>query len=899
MTRMIERWFPCEEVSGASHKGWGTGNKEATLFTWFAKRPLAQARAAALASLLPWPDEPAEQHLLQKAARSALLAEKPPQDVLDLIAAAYGRRPVVLDPFSGRGMIPLEAARLGARAFGLDYSPVATLAGKLLAEYVQKDWRDEPVLPFAEYVPNPLEERVLYDAEFIFDLIGRRLHDSMSDYYPTVDGVQPWGYLWAVSIPCGFCQRWFPLVGSLSLREPHPRSGISGSAFRLSADGDSVAVEVHDGVPVSSPTLVKRSGKRGRIAVCLFCDGAHDQATVRRIMKDGKKRDLLLLAADPDPDEGKRFRLPTERERQAAAEAKDALDHEQPFGLMPAVPDEPTPPGLPLLPSVYGYTVFGDLCCSRQTLSYVRLCRIINNLSDELRGGGISEEYARCLTGLVASVMVRKLRRSTRGAFLQVYNDGRPTGVMDIFTNESSIGFSFDFFEVGLGDGAGSWASVASRSLATLRYLVSNAHGSSVTIERGNAARLPFPDSSIDAVVTDPPYDAMIYYSDTSDLFFVWLKRALLNSHPDLVATAASDGLQEKEDEAIVREHKVLAEEHRTRDHYDRMMVEAFSEARRVVRPDGVVTIVFGHGEPEVWHRLLSAISSAGLVLTGSWPAQTEKGGKAGTSNIVTTLTLTCRPAAAGRVPGRVSEVDAAVLAEIRSRLALWDQAGLALTDQLMASAGPAMEVVGRYSEVLDKAGRSVELDRYLPLARRYVEEAADIRIDKLPLETFDARTRFALFWARLYGRAVAASSEARWHRLASDLQEDEVAGLLTRAGKGIRLAYSEEHEGFGSGPDSAIDVAMEVAVAGRTVAGVAEVLNREGRAEDEFLWAAMGELARRVPEADPDGEVWTWVVRNRSAITGAAQNIDVARAREEEAEEIAGRQGSLFGESQ
>lgn len=76
------------------------------------------------------------------------------------------------------------------------------------------------------------------------------------------------------------------------------------------------------------------------------------------------------------------------------------------------------------------------------------------------------------------------------------------------------------------------------------------------------------------AVVTDPPYDAMIYYTDTSDLFFAWLRRALHLSHPDLVLTAAPDGLQEKDDDIIVREHKLAENEHRDRAHTTRRSPE-------------------------------------------------------------------------------------------------------------------------------------------------------------------------------------------------------------------------------------------------------------------------------------------------------------------------------------
>ena len=70
--RMIERWFPCAEVSEASGSGWGSGKQEKNLFTWFAARPLAQAKAAVLTSLLPWPDDEPEQRRLQDLVRRAM-----------------------------------------------------------------------------------------------------------------------------------------------------------------------------------------------------------------------------------------------------------------------------------------------------------------------------------------------------------------------------------------------------------------------------------------------------------------------------------------------------------------------------------------------------------------------------------------------------------------------------------------------------------------------------------------------------------------------------------------------------------------------------------------------------------------------------------------------------------
>jgi len=132
---MIERWFPCAEVSEASSSGWGSGKSEKALFTWFAARPLAQAKAGVLTSLLPWPEDEAEQRRLQNLVRKAMTGRDAAQaEIVAELAKAHPEGASMLDLFSGRAMIPLEAARLGVRAHGVDYSPVATLAGQLLAE---------------------------------------------------------------------------------------------------------------------------------------------------------------------------------------------------------------------------------------------------------------------------------------------------------------------------------------------------------------------------------------------------------------------------------------------------------------------------------------------------------------------------------------------------------------------------------------------------------------------------------------------------------------------------------------------------------------------------------------------------------------------------------------------
>lgn len=910
MIRMIERWFPCQEVSENSEGGWGSGNSEAGLFTWFAKRPLAQAKAAVLTSLLPWPDDPGEQKRLQDLVRRAFEGRDAAHDELvSELARHHPNGAMVLDPFSGRAMIPLEAARLGVRAWGIDYSPVAALAGQLLADYPLRDWNGEPALSFDDLGTDGtllgVTPRLLRDVELVLNVVGTRFRQSMAPFFPLVNGQYPWGYLWAVALPCQECGNRFPLTGSLVLRNVVPKKEDPGQSYRIEADLASGEYEiiVHEGPPTGTPTRVVAQGKSrfdasGKVAVCPFCGHVHPKDVHTRLAAEGAGEDHLLIAADLDSDFGKSFRLPTVEEREAAADANQALAAELPFltGLS-AIPSEPIPPGntWTVQASVYGAKSYGDMCNVRQTLGFVRLSRIIEQLGVEMIESGVSLDYASALCGYASAVLVRKLRRATRGCQLQPLPHGNAK-VSDVYATESSLAFSYDYFEAGLAKAPGAWDSVKGGTLTALRNQFDRAAGTPAVVRRGNALDLPMRDRSVACVVTDPPYDAMIDYTDASDLGFVWLKRALGNLIPELTITADPFGLQEKTDEIIVKKGGSSSNDHRTQDHYDRLIADAFAEASRVVADDGVVTIVFGHGDPDVWHRLLNAITSARLVLTGSWPARTEKGGKVGFSNIVTTLTLACRKAPTERPIGRVHEVDTEVRQVIRDRIVLWDTAGLALTDQLMASAGPAMEVVGRYSTILDKRGDPVALDRYLPLARRAVEDEANIQIDTLPLGTFDVRTRFALFWVRLFGHSVAPASEARWQRLASDLSDQDTAGILLNMKKGVRLVHGAEFDDEIDATSSVIDTALALARAGKGLADAAEVLLAAGRVEDPYLWAALAELGRRVPDADPDGETWTWLVRNREAVVSATLNVESVRQREKRGREGLERQDTLFG---
>ena len=891
-TRMIERWFPCAEVSKYSAKGWGAGFAEKSLFPWFASRPLAQAKAAVICSLLPWPDDEQEQERLKKMARGAMEGyDAKNSELRKELAKHYTNGAKMCDPFSGRAMIPLEAARLGIQAWGIDYSPVATLAGKLLADYPLRNWDDQPDLPFDGYQQHKTdhftEPRLLCDVGFVLRHVGERYEESMGEFYPVVDDKRPWGYVWAITLPCTNCGNRFPLTGSLKLRNPNPKKDDAGQSYRIVVDTASGTfhTEVHAGPPATQPTLVKVAGKRGKTAVCCFCGHTHPLDTLKRMMRDGLKNDAMLAVADVDDEVGKNYRAPTNADIDALADVASHLEAEAPFGpSLPAVPDEKLDPGLSAFigPAGYGYRSWGELCNTRQTLGFVRLARILDNMCREMLDAGLSSDYAAALNGYAASNLVRKMKRSTRSATLEV--GAQKTG--HVYFNDSGISHSFDYFETGCGQGPGTWRSLAPQTVRNLRKQLDRVNGRASMIQRGSAMELPLPDGSLNAVVTDPPYDAMINYCDSSDLMYVWLKRSLVTSHPWLGLTTDPDGLQEKTNEAVIK-FGSIGEDHRTEEHYKSSITKAFDQARLKVGAEGVVSIVFGHGDPHAWARVLTAISDAGLVLTGSWPCSTEKGGKQTGEYIDNTIMMSCRAAAVDRPVGDVRRVDDEVRLEIARRVQLWTTDGLADSDQRMAAIAPAMEVVGRYSEVRDFTGKPVPIQHFLGLAHKAVEEAANVRIDKFQLTDFDERTRFAISWARQHGRRVAAASEARWQRLSYDMSDSDVEGIIVKDKGGSRLASGDEYAQTARShhlhsTSAVIDIALAVAAQGRSLSEIADALHLLDRENDEMLWAAITELDRLLGEGDPDGQIWAWAVRNRQLICGQAQ-----RARTEHQQEL------------
>ena len=145
----------------------------------------------------------------------------------------------------------------------------------------------------------------------------------------------------------------------------------------------------------------------------------------------------------------------------------------------------------------------------------------------------------------------------------------------------------------------------------------------SVTITCKSADNLDhLEDGSVDVVVIDPPYYGNVMYAELSDFFYVWLKRTAGYIYPELFRRPLTD----KENEAVANPAKFRGQKgaHDLADNdYRERMAEIFAECRRVLKPDGIMTLMFTHKATGAWDALTTGLMEAGIVITASWPINT------------------------------------------------------------------------------------------------------------------------------------------------------------------------------------------------------------------------------------------------------------------------------------
>jgi putative DNA methylase len=279
---------------------------------------------------------------------------------------------------------------------------------------------------------------------------------------------------------------------------------------------------------------------------------------------------------------------------------------------------------------------------------------------------------------------------------------------------------------------------------------------------QGTATELPWPDNYFDAVLTDPPYYINVPYADLSDFFYVWLKRTLGDLYPELFATP----LTPKSEEICQMQHwdsERYAE--KTKEWFEEMLTKAFSEIRRVLRPDGVAVIVFAYPRTDAWEAVINAILNAGLYMTASWPIHTEMQARLRAQEsaaLASSIYMVCRKRTTNEV-GEYPKVRREIEERVRQKLTqFWDE-GIRGADFFMSAIGPAVEAFGKYLRVEKLSGEPVTVAELLEYVRKVVSEFALERVLGLAqLGSVDAPTRFYLLYRWTYNHARVPFDEAR-----------------------------------------------------------------------------------------------------------------------------------------
>ncbi|HEX8109032.1 MAG TPA: DUF1156 domain-containing protein [Kofleriaceae bacterium] len=873
--RLIERDLPIRAISAHARDGRSVHHGHITaIHMWWARKPLPSCRAVLAAAALPDPvDEACPAEFIAKASeivseldqqppcdRTALrdrllrlisdyaswqLAREPGhrQAIRSLIAAAheaiYGAGPPLLaDPFSGGGSIPLEGLRLGASVYASDLNPVAALLGKVTLEYVQRHGT-----------------RLLDEVERCGQELDAQAHDYLSRFYPTTDRL-PAAYLSFRRIRCEGpgCHADVVLTSKFVLARRGARSiGLVLDGW----DGDTPRFKIVEGPPTLFPAPTVRRGA----GTCLRCGYTMTVERLREQLgaKQGGSHDALLVAvAVTNVDSTRAFRAPIDADRAAIeAAAQEIARLESESGALPTFPEEKLPPigTLGFRVQRYGMTRWRDIFTSRQLLTlstYVRLLRKV--LDDDHAVDGLGVAVRSCL----ALAVDRLADYQNTGCSWNPSSSALP----HLFTRQA-MPIIWDFGEANpLAESSGSWRGAVEHVLRGLRNALVANHGADVVL--ASASRHPLPNDCAHLLVTDPPYYDAIPYADLSNFFYVWLRRMLHDDHPSLFGTE----LVPRDDECIVN-----PVEGKDRTYYRTVMTQALAEARRVTRPDGVGVVIFAHKSTSGWEDLLAAMLEAGWIITASWPIDTENTMRLRARNsavLASSIHLVCRPRehANGELITDTVGDWRAILAELPQRIHAWmprlAAEGVVGADAVFACLGPALELFSRYARVEKVSGEAVTLAEYLEQVWAAVAREALSMIfadaDATGLEA-DARLTAMWLWTLAGGVSAAAANEGDDEEALNEASNDEDGDAQGRyllefdAARKIAQGLGARLEELGTlvaieGPTARL---LPVADRARHLlrrSDVAPVRGRKGGARQAEMFAVEQDAAAR-PESD------------------------------------------------
>jgi putative DNA methylase len=807
--KLIEVGIPLKTINeeSAREKSIRQGHPS-TLHLWWARRPLAAARAVLFAQLVDDPSAhpekfPTEEDVVAERARLHELMEQlvvwENSDNDELFARAHreilestgGNPPPILDPFAGGGTIPLEAQRLGLEAHASDLNPVAVLINKALIEIPPKFAGQSPVFPAVatDQLTHPwpratgLAEDVRRYGKWMRDEAEKRIgHLYPKATLPDGSHATVIAWIWARTIACPnpACGIAMPLmrtwwIGNKKGNEAYvvPTVADGKVSFTIGRDTKIAPINGTDGT-------VGRTG-----ATCIGCGAAVELNYVRAEGRAGRVSTQLMatvaecnrtrIYVDPTPD------------HEAAARVEEPSD--VPEGELFDWPGR-------INVVRYGMTEFKNLFTARQLTALTTFSDLVTEarahvLADAINAG-MPDDGQRLETGgtqatayadAVATYLGLGVSRAADlNNSLVIWSSTRDQAV-HLFLRHA-IPMAWDFPEVSPFAGAAGDIAVSISSISkTLDGLRSTRVGEATQASARDRELGDF------LISTDPPYYDNIGYSDLSDFFYVWLRRSLLAVYPDLLSTM----LVPKADELVANPYRHGGKDG-AQQFFEDGFREVFRRAREKALPDYPITVYYAFKQSEStdageastgWETLLEGMIGSSWTVTATWPMRSERGRRPqslGTNALASSIVLSLRPRPEDAPRTDRRRFIATLKAELPTALKELQQGAIAPVDLPQAAIGPGMAVFSRYSAVLEDDGSKMGVRAALARINEVLDE---VLVEQEG--DFDPDTRFAIAWFRQYGFDPGPYGDADVLARARNASIDHLdrAGILTgRAGK-------------------------------------------------------------------------------------------------------------------
>ncbi|PKN67834.1 MAG: adenine-specific DNA methylase [Deltaproteobacteria bacterium HGW-Deltaproteobacteria-15] len=761
----------------------------------------------------------AQRHILEAHAER-LTEETGKKVTAEDIEEGRAPRPKVLDMFAGGGAIPLEALRLGCEAYAIDLNPVAHIIELCTLVYPQKYGKPDlnvrgmagPKNAKGETTWGGLGNEVRCWGEWVL----KKVKDEIGDLYPSVPDpkapsqelapgkqgtlfknptgqqkltipggyLTPVAYLWTRTVQCKnpSCGATVPLVRQTWLCK---KKGRYIALKIVAPKGENkVRFEVIEATKEKELRFDPAAGSKGGNANCPFCGTVADsqyvqlEGTAERVgfqpialacRLPGKKGTTFLNSHD----------LPSEilslneeiQDRITMLIERSGLS--LPMENISSVRPSPNARGLSA-PTRHGLSKFSDLFHPRQILSLLAQCESVRSAFTAMRNEGLSEEYSKAVTTYLGILVDRM---ADRGSSMCRWDPGY-TKTQSTF-GRPALPFVWDFSETNpFGDASGDMRQAIDWIVSVIVELTRIY--TPAVVERGSALRLPHAESSFHAIITDPPYYDNIPYGDLSDFFYVWLKRAIGNLYPEHF----SSDLTPKKSEATALASRFGGDMRAASSSYEEMMLAAFQEARRVLKPGGLLAVVYAHKTTLGWSTLVDALRRAGFTVTEAWPLDTEFGGRLVSQDsaaLASSIFLIARKRE-GFLTGSYEENVRPDLEKIvRERVdSLWKM-GITGADLVIAAVGAGLRAFTRFSRVEYSNGEEVPAERFLAEVEGVVLETLLGKIFGVTgssVAAVDGASRFYVLWRYTFKAAEMDAGEAIVFTYGQNVELDGQNGL-------------------------------------------------------------------------------------------------------------------------